>query len=300
MIALPPHDPPVLQSVRFPGQPEIAIDVLRLDAIHPVISGNKWFKLQGHWQRIPPACETVVTFGGAWSNHLIAAACAAQLSGIRSVGIVRGEAPPDLSPTLRAARDYGMRLEFIRRSDYAARNDPAFLAELSGRYPGAYIIPEGGGGPAGIYGCAGILRTADCSGYTHICCAVGTGAMFLGLALSARPEQRVVGIPVLKGVDPLTVPDACLLSPAQRARSQTLPGYHFEGYARHPERLLEFMNGLYRDTGIPTDIVYTGKLFFAIRDAVAHNFFPPTANLLLIHSGGLQGNRSLAPGTLQF
>jgi len=280
--------------------PEIVVDVLRLDLIHPVISGNKWFKLQGHWPRIPQASGTVITFGGAWSNHLIATACAAHHSGIRSVGIVRGEAPRELSPTLRAARDYGMRLEFIRRSDYAARNDPALLAELSARYPGAYIIPEGGGGPPGIQGCAGILRTIDCTRYTHICCAVGTGAMFLGLALSARPEQYVIGIPVLKGVDPLAVPDACLLSPAQRTRSQTLSGYHFGGYARHPAVLLEFMNGLYRDTGIPTDIVYTGKLFFAIRDAVAHNIFPPFANLLLIHSGGLQGNRSLAPGTLQF
>lgn len=156
------------------------------------------------------------------------------------------------------------------------------------------MIPEGGAGPLGIRGSEEILRITDTSRYTHILCAIGTGTMFQGLIRASLPGQSVVGVPVLKGADPL------ILSPDQSERAQVLHGYHFGGYARHPPELIDFMNEFYRETTIPSDIVYTGRLFYALRDSIRRNFFPVSSRILVIHSGGLQGNGSLKEGLLEF
>jgi 1-aminocyclopropane-1-carboxylate deaminase len=291
---------------------DIGADILRLDKLHPVVSGNKWFKLKGYLQEVSGI--PILTFGGAWSNHLIATAYAARQAGLSSIGIVRGERPPVLSSTLDAATAFGMHLEFISRKEYAEKEQPDFLRRLAHRYPGAYIIPEGGAGITGIRGSEDILRSIDAEKYTHILCAIGTGTTWLGLARASFPGQAIIGIPVLKGMDDTgaiersallysalahAAPDA-LLTPDQRRRCRLLTGYHFGGYARHPQALLNFMNNFYHETGVPSDIVYTGKLFYAVQDAVVRNLFPAHSRLLLVHSGGLQGNRSLAPGILDF
>jgi 1-aminocyclopropane-1-carboxylate deaminase len=278
------------------GLPEIAAadlsaDVLRLDTIHPVVSGNKWFKLKGHFQLARERSATsILTFGGAWSNHIIATAYAAQQADIPAIGIIRGERPPVLSVTLRTAASCGMQLEFVSRKRYAsltATQNP----DLATRDPGVYIIPEGGAGNAGIHGSEFILHGIPTATYSHILCAIGTGTMFLGLARASSPEQEIIGIPVLKGLTEL-------LSAQHRLR--IIPDYHFGGYARHPPELLDFMNRFYRDTGIPSDLVYTGKLFYATLDLVRKHLFPARSRLLIIHSGGLQGNQSLPPGRLDF
>jgi len=296
--------PSLPEPLEWPGlaQKNIRADILRLDRIHPVISGNKWFKLKGFLQKaLQSPGQPVITFGGPWSNHLIAAACATRQQGLTAIGIIRGERPPVLSATLTAAAAYGMQLEFISRREYAEKETPAFLRQLTDRYPGAYIIPEGGAGPIGIKGSEDILRTTDTSQYTHILCAVGTGTTLMGLIRAARPGQVVIGIPVLKGFGEWAVIDPhAFLTPEQKARAHILSGYHFGGYARHPPELLEFMNRWYRDTGVPSDIVYTGKLFFALWDSVRQGLFPAGSQLLVIHSGGLQGNLSLPSGLLDF
>ncbi|HEY4060573.1 MAG TPA: pyridoxal-phosphate dependent enzyme [Puia sp.] len=282
--------PSLIQPVQLPEITAAGIhaDVLRLDTIHPVVSGNKWFKLKGHLQtaRLRSA-SSILTFGGAWSNHIVAAAYAAQQAGLPSIGIIRGERPPVLSATLETALACGMQLEFISRKQYASLT----AAPGHGTDPGVYIIPEGGAGPDGIRASEHILREAPTTRYTHILCAIGTGTMFLGLAAAATPEQEVIGISVLKGME-----DA----PGQPYRHRIIPHYHFGGYARHPPELLDFMNRFYRDTGIPSDLVYTGKLFYAALDMVRQNLFPAHSRLLIVHSGGLQGNRSLPPGRLNF
>lgn len=279
----------------------IPVDVLRLDLLHPVVSGNKGFKLKYHLEQAQQkSATTIITFGGAWSNHLVATAYAASQAGFQAIGIVRGQRPPTLSATLADALRYAMRLEFISRQDYADKSSPQFLRQLSHRYPGAYVIPEGGGGPLGIRGAEDILRTIDSDDYTHILCAIGTGTTFLGLVRASHPDQTVIGVPVLKGFDPLHAIEPSLLTPEQFNRAKLLTGYHFGGYARHPQDLVDFMNEFYRETGIPTDIVYTGKLFYAARDGIRNEYFPPSAKLLIIHSGGLQGNLSVPPGKLRF
>lgn len=266
------------------------MDVMRLDKLHPIVSGNKWFKLKEHLALAAPG-KPILTFGGAWSNHLVATAYAAQQAGIAAIGIIRGERPAVPSATLKEAADYGMQLEFISRQRYLQKEDPVFLGELLHRFPGAYIIPEGGGGLPGITGSEAILRIADTSSYTHIACAIGTGTTFQGLVRAAAPHQIIVGVPVLKGFDS---------SPLQGPNTILLPQYHFGGYARHPQTLLDFMNRFYHETAVPTDIVYTGKLFYALTHSIREGLFPAHSRLLIIHSGGLQGNRSLPAGRLQF
>lgn len=284
----------------------IGMDVLRLDKLHPVVSGNKWFKLKDHLRAaVQQSSQHVITFGGGWSNHIVAAAYAAQQAGLRVTGFIRGERPARLSYTLLDAAAYGMQLEFMSRQEYAAKDTPAFLEQLATRYPGAYIIPEGGAGTLGIKGSEDILRTVDTSGYSHILCAIGTGTMYRGLANAAAPGQIIIGVPVLKGVEDIAAIDPSAIrreGPVLRVSPlrRILPGYHFGGYARYTPELLDFMNRWYRLTGIPSDFVYTGKLFYAAFDSVRLHLFPPGSNLLLIHSGGLQGNRGLPPGCLDF
>jgi len=279
----------------------IHADVLRLDKIHPVISGNKWFKLKGH---LAAARETrasvLLTFGGAWSNHIIATAYAAQQLGIPAIGIIRGERPLQPSATLLAAAGYGMQLEYISRDDYRRKEEAAFLQQLSHRYPGVYMIPEGGAGIPGTRGCEDILRGWDTTGYSHICCAIGTGTMFHGLARAATSSQQIIGIPVLKGLDNLSATVHSTPPFPGPPDSHIITGYHFGGYARHTTDLLQFMNRFYQETHIPSDLVYTGKLFYAILDMTRREFFPAHSRLLITHSGGLQGNGSLPPGTLLF
>lgn len=280
----------------------IELDILRLDKIHPVISGNKWFKLKGHLHLAEAmAADHLITFGGPWSNHIIAAAYAAKLVGIPVTGIIRGEKPDILSDTLLAASGYGMHLEFISREKYAAKLEPAFLQDLNIRHPGAYIIPEGGAGKAGVTGSEDILNLVDKTAYSHILCAIGTGTMYLGLANASAPGQELIGIPVLKGLNDLSAisrEDPPIAEKLNYCKINT--HYHFGGYARKSNELLDFMNWFFRNTHIPSDFVYTGKLFFAALDMINKDFFRPGSRLLLIHSGGLQGNRSLPPGTLDF
>ena len=297
----PSFEPPV-EQLPLPQftEKQLVVDVLRLDLLHPVVSGNKWFKLNKHLQLAPPDTP-LLTFGGAWSNHLVATAFAAKQTGRGSIGIIRGEQPGALSATLEEARSYGMTLDFVSRQLYAAKAQPIFLRELSHHFPGAYIIPEGGGGMPGISGSEDILHRSGMADYTHILCAIGTGTTWMGLVRAAAPTTTVVGIPVLKGITSIAdIDQESILTPDQLDRARSLPGFHFGGYARHPQILLDFMNTFYRLSGIPTDIVYTGKLFYALWNLIDNHFFPAHSRLLIIHSGGLQGNRSLEPGRLLF
>lgn len=273
------------------------VQVLRLDRLHPVISGNKWFKLRYYLEEAISLGKThIITFGGAWSNHIIATAAACQAAGLQATGIIRGEEPAVLSSTLVQAKAFGMQLVFLPRSQYREKEIEAEW--LTGT---SYVIPEGGYGPAGARGAATITDFCP-SHITHYCCAVGTGTMMAGLINAATGHQQVVGTPVLKNNHELEdrVQELVTTDHTSRANWQLVHDYHFGGYAKHQPALLRFMNDFYRQTGIPSDFVYTGKLFYAIADLAEKNFFAPGSSLLLVHSGGLQGNDSLAKGTLMF
>ncbi len=272
----------------------IEVAVLRLDKIHPVISGNKWFKLQFYIEEaIRLQKKTIVTFGGAWSNHIIATAAACKQNNFTSIGIIRGEQPAELSATLRFAKEFGMELFFLDRNDYKEKRIPEALKKED-----HYFINEGGYGEKGAKGAEIILNYCDKNNFTHFCCAVGTGTMMAGLIRASLKDQQVIGISVMKNNFELEEKMKALLHNEQNF--QLHHEYHFGGYAKYNEELIRFMNEFYIQNHIPTDFVYTGKLFFAIHDLVAKNSFPPGSKILIIHSGGLQGNTSLPKGTLIF
>jgi len=277
------------------SEKKVQVSVLRLDKIHPVISGNKWFKLRYYLEEARRQNKkTIVTFGGAWSNHIIATAAAGKENDFCSIGIIRGEEPRTLSPTLLHAKELGMQLRFISRDEYRLKKVPAELLSEEN-----YFIAEGGYGIKGTEGAATILDQCKKEIFTHMCCAAGTGTMMAGLAKSALPEQEVIGFSVLK--NNFTLEEnvkALLLSDKKKIRF--IQDYHFGGYAKSKQELIEFMNKFYRETAIPSDFVYTAKMFYGILDLINKNYFLPDSHLLLVHSGGLQGNASMDKGTLIF
>ncbi|HJV18841.1 MAG TPA: pyridoxal-phosphate dependent enzyme [Sediminibacterium sp.] len=274
----------------------IHADLLRLDLLHPVVSGNKWFKLRYYLEdAMTTQKKTIVSFGGAYSNHIVAMAYACKNAGLQSVGIIRGEEPAILSHTLKAAISYGMQPIFVSREAY--KNKMQLQDHLHQK--GWYWIGEGGYGIKGAEGAATILQTTDTVNYTDILCAAGTGTMMAGCIKGSLPHQRVSGISVLKNHHSLRPEVEALLTAAERNRRYTFfPNDYFGGYAKHPAELIEYMNNLFRQEQIPTDIVYTGKLLFKVSDLIRNNYFPPGSRILVIHSGGLQGNESLPPGKL--
>ncbi len=278
----------------------VLVDVLRLDLIHPIVSGNKWFKLKEYLKDAKDKSKKVlVTFGGAYSNHIVATAAAAQLQGFKSIGIIRGERPSVLSHTLSSAKDYGMDLFFVSREDYRRKTIPG---EILNKYSSEelYLIPEGGYGEKGTLGAADILLQNDTSFYSHIITAVGTGTTLSGITMSALPFQKTIGISVLKNNFSLQQEIETLLPVEKHESFQLLHGYHFGGYAKYTEQLFRFMNQLYSKTAIPTDFVYTAKTFYAVIDLIANGNFTINDKILIVHTGGLQGNFSLPKGTLIF
>ena len=277
----------------------IRVSVLRLDKIHPVISGNKWFKLKYYLEDERNQKKgRLITFGGAYSNHIIATAAAGKLYAFRTSGIIRGQQPQKFSHTLLAAKDYGMRLIFTSREEYGKKTLPAEIKESSDEI---YLINEGGYGRLGVKGAAEVLDHCKKENFTHFACGVGTSTMMAGLIKASLPHQETIGVSVIKDASGLKEGLLNLLSPAERNKKfQMIAGYHFGGYAKHRLELINFMNEFYKQTSIPTDFVYTGKLFYAIFDMIRNNLFPNNSNILIVHSGGLQGNFSLAKRTLIF
>jgi 1-aminocyclopropane-1-carboxylate deaminase len=275
----------------------IQTDILRLDLVHPIVSGNKWFKLKYYLEEAKAkGAGCVASFGGAYSNHIVALAYAAKMNGFTSKGFIRGDEETTLSSTLQEAKSYGMELVFIDRNEY---RDKATLIKQY-HQPHYYWIPEGGYGILGAKGAADILSVADSSSYSHILCATGTGTMMSGLILAAQPHQKIIGISVLKNHVSIAEEIKALTGHTTTARFECIHGYDFGGYAKHPESLLTFMYELWNKEQLPTDIVYTAKLCYAVKELISKQFFPANSKLLLIHSGGLQGNRSLAEGSLPF
>lgn len=285
-----------LQPLAYPGTGKIQMEVLRTDLLHPVVSGNKWFKLRYYIEEAKALQRgTIASFGGPYSNHLVATAYAAAAEGMQSIGYVRGEAPQIVSPTLAEARSYGMHLQFLDRTAFAEQK-----RSNAGR-DGVYEIPEGGYGIKGAAGAATLLDSISPESYTHILCACGTGTMLAGLVKAAATNQQVIGISVLKNNFSIREEVMALLSEDEKRKPfHLLHDYHFGGYARHPESLLAFMRNLWEKEQLPTDIVYTSKLLYAALDLDRQSYFPAGSRVLLIHSGGLQGNRSLPPNSLPF
>lgn len=279
----------------------VQLDLLRLDKIHPVVSGNKWFKLHYYIKdAISKGFHTLLTFGGYYSNHIAATAHAAKIPGLNAIGIVRGEAPKLWSHTLREAHARGMQVVFLPRQEYDAIKRNASAAKFETQFGRVYVIPEGGFGALGVQGAAEMLHSTDTSHYTHIVSAVGTGTTIAGIIQATKAHQQITGISVMKNNGGLSDEIQSLLDTPLPANFRIIHDYHFGGYAKYTPVLTGWMNRFYHASTVPLDFVYTAKMMFGVFDLIEKDFFEPQSRILAIHSGGLQGNRSLAPGVLVF
>jgi 1-aminocyclopropane-1-carboxylate deaminase len=293
--------PPVtgLTDERFIKK-NVFVDMLRLDEIHPVISGNKLFKLTYYLKDALASPEkTVVTFGGAYSNHLAATAFACHKTNLKCIGYIRGEQPAKLSSTLLFCEQHGMELRFLSRSQYKEITDNNSNCELPFLPKHAIIIPEGGYSERGVKGAALIPGFFDDREYNTICVAIGTATTFAGLISGCQNNERVIGFPVLKNLSDIGSRLAKLRI-NDSANFLVNNDYHFGGYARKNERLIAFINDFYNRQNIPLDFVYTAKMMFGVYDQVEKNFFKPGSRILCLHTGGLQGNLSLSEGVVNF
>lgn len=273
--------------------------VARMDKLHPIVSGNKIFKLKYFLEDAVKHQRPVVTFGGAYSNHLDATAFACKVAGLESYGIVRGERPRALSHTLVNCMANGMQLTFLSRSAYAAIPGEASF-EIPGIPDNALVIPEGGYHPDGARGAANILDRISTVDTDHIVLAVGTATTVAGILQHDVAGSSVIAVPVLKNFHDLIDRVTYLTGTAVPWNLTCWGDYHFGGYAKKNKELIQFMNELYTQHGIPTDFVYTAKMMFAVMDKIKSDYFRPGARILCLHTGGLQGNNSLAAGSLVF
>ena len=266
----------------------VHVSIKRDDLIHPFISGNKWRKLKHTLQHARQTGRNhLVTFGGAWSNHLLATACAGARFGFRTTAFVRGEAVSN--PVLSLCRLFGMQLRFVPRGAY--RDKDTLFASHFAHDPQAYCIAEGGYSTHGARGCGEIFDELDRT-YDHLCCACGTGTTLAGLAAAKHARglpTKLHGVPVLAGGSFIADAVSSLYPDLPTGTITLHTDYHFGGYAQHTEALNRFIQTFCSQTGILIEPVYTGKLFFAIFDLIDRGYFKPGEHILLLHTGGLTG-----------
>ena len=274
------------------------VDLLRLDLLHPIVSGNKFYKLRYYIEfALSKGVSTVASFGGPYSNHIVALAYTAKEAGLKSIGYIRTNADEPMTPSLKEAKAYGMELVYLGRTDFQTKK--AAILESSTSNTDCYLIDEGGYGTIGAKGAATILTENDTAHYDYMICAVGTGTMLAGIINAADAHQKIIGIPVLKNEGSIDAEINGLLE--DKNRPYTLQHqFHQGGYAKTNPTMIDFMNRLWDAEKIPTDIVYTSKLLFGVEQLIKENYFEKAATILVIHSGGLQGNRSLPEGSLKF
>lgn len=274
------------------------VDLLRLDLLHPIVSGNKFYKLRYYIEfALAKEVSTVASFGGPYSNHIVALAFTAKEAGLKSIGYIRTNADEPMTPSLNEAKAYGMELVYLGRTNFQSKKEA--ILQSSETNTDCYLIDEGGYGTIGAKGAATILTEQDTTHYDYIICAVGTGTMLAGIIHAANAHQKIIGIPVLKNEGSIEREINTLLE--DKIRTFTLlHQFHQGGYAKTNPMMLEFMNRFWDTEKIPTDIVYTSKLLFGTEQLIKENYFEKDASILVIHSGGLQGNRSLQEGTLKF
>ncbi|MFC6096854.1 1-aminocyclopropane-1-carboxylate deaminase/D-cysteine desulfhydrase [Flavobacterium qiangtangense] len=266
----------------------ITVAIRREDLIHPFVSGNKFRKLKYNLlQAKVENQDTLLTFGGAFSNHIAAVAFAGKENNFKTIGIIRGDElrhKIQENPTLKFAQENGMQFDFVSRNDYSNKEKPEFIDQLKQKFGSFYLIPEGGTNDLAIKGCEEILTKED-SQFDYICCAVGTGGTISGLINSALPNQKVLGFPALKG--DFLQEEICKF--AKTDNWQLITDYHFGGYGKVNLELINFINNFSESNKIPLDPVYTSKMAFGVLDLIDKNYFPANSKILMIHTGGLQG-----------
>ncbi|MDX1353465.1 MAG: pyridoxal-phosphate dependent enzyme [Thiomicrorhabdus sp.] len=298
-------------------QHDVQVWVKRDDQNHPLIQGNKWHKLKNNLMAAQAQGKTsLVTFGGAYSNHIAATAAAAQLYGLQAMGIIRGDElefqPEKWSHTLKTAQQHGMQLQFASRQTYRQKNHPSYLQTLQNQYPHAYILPEGGSNELAIMGFKELMQDINRQypEWTHLFCPVGTGGTFTGLTLFSQeginPKhnslKKVVGVAVLKQGHYLLEQIENWLSQMQNQAQapqikkeltqwKLLTEYHDGGYGKKSQTGIDFQNEFEKEFAILLDPIYTSKAFYAFYDQLKQGLIPKGSKIILMHTGGLQGRK---------
>ena len=274
------------------ANPDFSLYIKREDLLHPYISGNKFRKLKYNLLQAKAENQhTLLTFGGAFSNHILAVAAAGKEQNFKTIGIIRGEellSKIEDNPTLQKAQEFGMQLEFVSREAYRNKNEADFLEKIKVKYGSFYLLPEGGTNALAIKGCEEILTKAD-EDFDYICCAVGTGGTISGIINCSKPSQQVLGFPALKG-DFLKED---ILKFTNKKNWELITEYHFGGYGKVTEALIQFINEFKKENDIFLDPIYTGKMVFGVIALIHKNYFPKGSKILLIHTGGLQGIKGM-------
>ena len=286
----------------------ITLYVKRDDLIHPQFGGNKWRKLKYNLRAAQDnACDTLLTFGGAWSNHIYATAAAGNFFGFKTIGFIRGEKHCPLNPTLAFAEQNGMQLHYVDRKTYRNKNDSHYLKKLKQEFDGAYILPEGGSNLLALEGCKEIVTEINNEldkSFDVICCASGTGATLAGLVAAMNTQknkhrQTAIGFSVLKGGAFLAddvkkfLQQINHLAPEKPTDTDWYieDQFHFGGYAKVNDKLIQFIQEFKSEYGFMLDAIYTAKMFYGLFELIKNQTFSPGTTIVAIHSGGLQGNK---------
>ena len=277
-----------IQKLDVPNRKHLEISIKREDLIHKEVSGNKLRKLKYNLEKAKKENHSeIITFGGAFSNHICATAAAGKLLGIKTIGFIRGEelkGKQKTNPTLSFASNSGMTLVYISRADYKLKTKSNVFKGFTSNLTKPFIIPEGGTNKLAIKGCMEILNE-DTKHYDYICTSVGTGGTISGIINASEKHQEIIGFSALKGdflkedISKFASKDNWVLN----------TDYHFGGYAKINKELIEFINTFKATHNIPLDPIYTGKMLFGIKDLISKDYFKVNSKILVIHTGGLQG-----------
>ena len=270
----------------------ISLFIKREDLKHPYLSGNKWHKLKYNLEEAKKQDKDVLlTFGGAYSNHIYAVAAAGKTFGFKTIGVIRGEEHKPLNPTLSFAAGNGMNLYYLDRASYRQKELPVILDKLKKIFGDFYLLPEGGSNQLAVKGCSEIINTINID-FDYICCPCGTGGTFAGLVAGLNRNKYAIGFSVLKGASFLNKNVKTFLKSFSIDHIDNWNinlDYHFGGYAKFNKELINFVERFTSSTQIPIEPIYTGKMFFGIYDLIGKGFFKKGTRIVALHTGGLQG-----------
>ena len=284
------YTPTPIQEIQDPILDKAGVRLLikREDINHSFVSGNKWWKLKYNLEEAQRLSKKILlTFGGAYSNHIYSTAGAAHELGCKSIGIIRGEKTFPLNHTLSFAISKGMKLHYVTREQYRNKTESEFINRLYDLFGDFYLIPEGGTNTLAVTGCEELAKTLG-HDFDYVCCSVGTGGTLAGLINGLPSNKKILGFSSLKGGEFLVEEVKRWLNRSLNNWS-IISDYHFGGYGKTPDELKKFTEAFYKSFSVPLDPVYTSKLVYGVWDLVAKNFFNPGATVLILHSGGLQG-----------
>ncbi len=295
---IPVTIPSPIQEITEPflEKKEIRLFLKREDLIHPVVSGNKWRKLKYNLQEAKAQNQTtLLSFGGAYSNHIHALSFAGKSFGFKTIGIIRGEKTLPLNPTLTYATEQGMLLHYLSREEYREKETASFLEKIKSVFGEVYIIPEGGKNNLAIKGCAEIPEEIEID-YDYLCTSCGTGTTMAGLIAGCHGKKSIIGFSALKG-NFISSEVQILLNEFGNENTHknwsVQNDYHFGGYAKTKKELLDFINGFETTHQLPLEPVYIGKMLFGIYDLIEKGFFKKGSRIIALHTGGLQGNEGM-------